>query len=149
MMIDSLHNSDKYSVLHPLFSSAFNFIHENDLMALPEGTIQIEEGLKLVVSQKTGKTVEESLKKFECHNENIDIQVCVKGEETIAWRPRETCILPKSEYDATKDVLFFEDQPDIFFNLKDTQFVIFYPDDVHAPMIGEGEIRKMVFKVKI
>jgi beta-galactosidase beta subunit len=35
------------------------------------------------------------------------------------------------------------------FQLTDGQFVIFYPGDVHAPMIGEGEIKKLVFKVKI
>ncbi|HQZ25814.1 MAG TPA: hypothetical protein PLD18_10990 [Flavobacterium sp.] len=26
---------------------------------------------------------------------------------------------------------------------------MFYPEDVHAPMIGDGEIKKLVFKVKI
>lgn len=149
MIIDSLHNAEKYSGLHPLFAKAFQFLRENDLMTLPDGTIQIEDGLKVIISQKSGKTAEESLKKFECHNSNIDIQVCVKGAETIGWKPRETCVSPKGEYDPAKDVLFFEDGPDLFFSLKDSQFVIFYPDDVHAPMIGEDEIRKLVFKVKI
>lgn len=118
-------------------------------MNLEDGTIQIEDGLKAIVSRKNGKTAEESLKKFECHNSNIDIQVCLKGNETIGWKPREICTIPDGEYDTAKDVQFFSDQPDMFFNLKDSQFVIFYPDDVHAPMIGEGEIRKLVFKVKI
>ncbi len=149
MIIDSLHNAATYHALHPLFSKAFQFLEENDLMNLPDSSIQIEEGLKVIVSQKNGKIAEESLKKFECHNSNIDIQVCVKGTETIGWKPRETCKNPNGEYDSVKDVQFFSDQPDMFFNLTDSQFVIFYPGDVHAPMIGEGEIRKLVFKVKI
>jgi biofilm protein TabA len=37
----------------------------------------------------------------------------------------------------------------MYFQLTDGQFGIFYPEDVHAPMIGEGEIKKLVFKVKI
>jgi YhcH/YjgK/YiaL family protein len=37
----------------------------------------------------------------------------------------------------------------MFFQLKDGQFAIFFPEDVHAPMIAEGEVKKMVIKVKI
>jgi beta-galactosidase beta subunit len=33
--------------------------------------------------------------------------------------------------------------------LANSQFAIFFPEDVHAPMIGEDEIKKMVIKVKI
>ena len=34
----------------------------------------------------------------------------------------------------------------MYFQLTDNQFGIFYPEDVHAPMIGEGEIKKVVIK---
>ena len=87
--------------------------------------------------------------KFECHDKNIDIQVCVKGLETIAWKPREKCVTPSGDYNPDKDVRFFNDTPDMDFQLTDNQFAIFFPEDVHAPMIGEGEIKKLVFKVKI
>ena len=149
MIIDSLQNAEQYFGIHPLFSRAFQFLKENDLMSLPDGTIQIEDGLKAIVSQKQGKTQEESLQKFECHNANIDIQVCVKGTETIGWKPRENCHSPKSEFDEVKDVVFYNDTPDMYFQLTDNQFVILFPNDVHAPMIGDDEIRKIVFKVKI
>jgi len=34
--------------------------------------------------------------------------------------------------------------------LTDNQFAIFFPEDVHAPMIGgDAEIKKLVIKVKI
>jgi biofilm protein TabA len=67
----------------------------------------------------------------------------------MGWKPRSTCIAPRGEYNAEKDVLFYDDKPDMFFRLTDNQFVIFYPEDVHAPMIGEGMIKKLVIKVKI
>ena len=44
---------------------------------------------------------------------------------------------------------FYSDAPGMYFQLTDNQFAIFFPEDVHAPMIGEGEIKKMVIKVKI
>jgi biofilm protein TabA len=45
--------------------------------------------------------------------------------------------------------VFYNDAPDMYFELTDKQFAIFFPEDVHAPMIGESEIKKMVIKVKI
>ena len=149
MIIDIINNSSKYFGLHPLFSKAFDFINQNDVANLPDGVIEITEGLKVIVNTANGKTAEASLAKFECHDKNIDIQVCVKGVETIAWKPREKCVAPNGEYNPEKDVRFFSDAPDMSFQLTDGQFAIFYPEDVHAPMIGDGEIKKLVFKVKI
>lgn len=149
MIVDTLNNASKYTGLHPLFAKAFAFLNENDIASLEDGTIEITDGLKVIVSNKKGKTKEESLAKFECHNQNIDIQFCAKGVETIAWKPREKCVTPNGEYSTEKDVLFFNDEPDMFFQLTDNQFVIFYPEDVHAPMIGDDVIKKLVFKVKI
>jgi len=149
MIIDTLANASKYTSLHPLFAKAFEYINQNDIANLPDGVSEISEGLKLIVATGNGKTVEASLAKFECHDKNIDIQVCVKGLETIAWKPREKCVVPNGEYNPEKDVRFFSDAPDMSFQLTDGQFAIFYPEDVHAPMIGDGEIKKLVFKVKI
>ncbi|MFC6268438.1 YhcH/YjgK/YiaL family protein [Frigoriflavimonas asaccharolytica] len=149
MIIDSIQNADKYISLHPLFATAFNFLQGKDLQNLEDGKHEIAEGLKLIVSNGNGKTTETSLEKFECHQQNIDIQVCVNGTETIGWKPKEKCTNPKEDYNSEKDVQFFKDSPDMFFQLTDGQFVIFYPEDVHAPMIGEGAIKKLVFKVKI
>jgi biofilm protein TabA len=149
MVIDTVANAKKYYSLHPLFAKAFEYVAKTDIANLPEGVSEIMDGLKLIVSNGNGKTKETSLEKFECHDKNIDIQLCVKGLETIAWKPREKCVVPNGDYNPEKDVRFFNDKPDMFFQLTDGQFGIFYPEDVHAPMIGEGTIKKLVFKVKI
>lgn len=149
MVVDTLNNASKYNSLHPLFATAFDFLKGKDLQNLEDGKHDIAEGLKLIVSNGNGKTTATSLEKFECHDLNIDIQICVNGLETIAWKPREKCNIPNGDYNTEKDVRFFSDEPDMFFQLTNNQFVIFYPEDVHAPMIGEGTIKKLVFKVKI
>jgi YhcH/YjgK/YiaL family protein len=149
MIIDTLANASKYTSLNPLFAQAFDYIKKQDLANLPVGVSEIGEGLKMIVSVGNGKTQVVSLEKFECHDKNIDIQICVSGLETIGWKPREKCVLPNGDYNPEKDVRFFNDSPDMYFQLTDNQFGIFYPEDVHAPMIGEGEIRKIVIKVKI
>ncbi len=149
MIIDSLENISKYSGIHPLFAQAFEYINKTDLHAIEVGKYDIAEGLKAIVSNKTGMTAEESSAKFECHNKNIDIQICIHGHETLGWKPRASCLSERDPYNDEKDVLFYTDKPDMFFQLTNNQFAIFFPEDVHAPMIGEGEIKKMVIKVKI
>jgi YhcH/YjgK/YiaL family protein len=151
MIVDHLANAGKYAALHPLFAKAFEYIASVDLASLEVGKFDIAEGLKGIVSDKNGVTAEESTAKFECHNNNIDIQLCIRGKETIGWKPRNTCTTQKGEYNPEKDVVFYNDAPDMYFQVTDNQFAIFYPEDVHAPMIAVNDqpIKKLVIKVKI
>jgi biofilm protein TabA len=148
MIIDTLQNASKYFSVHPLFEKAFAYINETDIANMEDGKFEIAEGLKAIFSNAQGKTKETSLAKFECHNSNIDIQLCINGVETIGWKPREHCVSPNGEFNIEKDVQFFNDAPDMFFQLTNGQFAIFFPEDVHAPMIGDGEIKKLVIKVR-
>ena len=149
MIIDTLQNAAKYSSVHPLFAKAFEYIASVDLAAIEPGTYEVQEGIKAIVSDKPGKSREESLQKFECHRQNIDIQLCISGKEEIGWKPIQRCENDNGGYSDEKDVQFFSDQPDTYFTLTEGQFVILFPEDVHAPMIGEGNIKKMVIKVRI
>lgn len=149
MIIDSLENASTYFALHPLFEKAFEYIQSQNLDTIEVGKYDIVDGLKAIVSNKEGMSVDESFAKFECHNRNIDIQLCIKGQEQMGWKPRKDCQSQKGEYNDEKDVAFYNDAPDMFFQLTDGQFAIFFPDDVHAPMIGQGPIKKMVIKVAI
>ncbi|RYY40142.1 MAG: DUF386 domain-containing protein [Chitinophagaceae bacterium] len=148
MIIDSLENSDKYTSLHPRFAQAFGYIKGLSLNGLDVGKTAIDgSDLHAAVSSKEGMAKEDA--KFEAHNHYIDIQVCPEGSEQMGWKPRSKCVRPIGEYNTEKDVTFFSDKPDMYFTLSAGQFAIFYPEDVHAPMIGEGTIKKLVLKVKI
>ena len=149
MIIDTLSNSESYYSLHKSFKTAFEYLNDTDLAVLENGVIEVTDGVKVIVSEDSGKTVESTLKTFECHNKNIDIQVCIRGHETMGWKPRKDCSQVEVPYNDEKDYMFFSDKPDTYFSLKSSQFVIFFPDDVHAPMIGNGLIKKLVVKVRI
>lgn len=149
MIVDTVSNAHKYFCVHPLFAKAFEFINQTDLDNAPDGKSDISEGLKAIFSNKPGVTAEASVAKFECHNEHIDIQLCIKGTETIGWKPREKCVTENGGYYPDKDVQLYNEQPDMYFQLTGGQFAIFFPEDVHAPMIGDGEIKKLVIKVKM
>ena len=148
MIIDSLANAGKYTHLHKQFAKAFEYINSLDLAGIEVGKYPINgDELHASVSNKDGVKAEDA--KFEAHNNYIDIQVCPVGTEQLGWKPRNTCTQPIGEYNTEKDVIFYNDKPDMYFRLQAGQFAIFFPEDVHAPMIGEGPIKKLVLKVKI
>src|ERR1700712_138672 len=148
MIIDTLANSDQYIALHPGFKAAFDHLASIDINALEVGKYDVD-GVKYAVMAKDGATKEAAGEKFECHDKNIDIQVLISGVESMGWKPRNDCSSPKADYNAEKDVTFYNDAAEMYFTLHAGEFVIFYPNDVHAPMIGDGFIKKLVVKVPI
>jgi len=150
MIIDILSNAEKYFCIHPLFAKAFEYIRALNINTIEDGNYEIHgDELRAIASNKPGKTIDESLTKFECHNKHIDIQLCINGKEQIGWKPRNTSTQKTGEYNLDNDVTFYTDTPDMYFQLTNKQFAIFFPEDVHVPMIGDGEIKKLVIKVKI
>jgi biofilm protein TabA len=150
MIIDTIENASKYFSAHPLFAKAFEYIQKTDLNNIEMGKYEIDgDNLKAIFSSKKGMTAAESVARFECHDKHIDIQLCIKGIEQIGWKPREKCVTQNGGYNPDKDVQLYHEQPDMYFQITDGQFAIFFPEDVHAPMIGDAEIKKLVIKVKI
>ena len=148
MIIDSLSNAEKYFGLHRNFPRAFQFIRQTDLASVQAGKYPIDgDELHASVSLKDGYKSSDA--KFEAHNKYIDIQVCPAGAEKMGWTSRKNCNDPRTPYDSEKDVIFFNDKPATYFELHEGEFAIFFPDDVHAPMIGDGPIKKLVVKVKL
>src|SRR3954470_1533480 len=148
MILDSLSNVERYLGLHKNFRKAIEYLKSQDLESIAPGKYPVDgENIHASVSLKDGGKAADA--KFEAHNNYIDIQYCISGTEQMGWKPRENCSEPKGEYNPEKDVIFYNDKPDTYFQLVGGQFAIFYPEDVHAPMIGDGPIKKLVIKVKL
>ena len=99
------------------------------------------------VTNGQGKQPEEAL--LEAHDSYIDIQLLMTGDETMGWKDRSTCNDETADVRPDNDIIFFDDVPDIYFTLEPRHIAIFFPHDAHAPMIGEGQIKKVVVKVKL
>ena len=148
MIIDDYVQLRKYVSVHPRFVAAFDALEKIDFENLQPGKCEVDgTNIFYMAVDENGVSIMESTAGFECHNKYIDIQLCLGGVEMVGWKSRNTCLEPRGEYDAEKDVLFYEDAPDMFFKLHTAQFGIYFPEDVHAPMIGEGKIKKIVMKV--
>ena len=55
---------------------------------------------------------------------------------------------PLGTFDTQKDIQFFDDEPQTYYTLRPGQFTMLLPEDGHAPMVGEGHIRKIIVKVR-
>jgi YhcH/YjgK/YiaL family protein len=146
MILDSLTNTEAAEKLHPLFKKAFDYIKTNDFKAMAPCKIELDgEKLFLMVAEITGKTKEEA--KMETHKKYIDIQIPIVGVETMGWLAGNQCNNAVDAYNPQKDITFFTDKPSTYIKVNNGEFTIFFPEDGHAPAIGEGYIKKVIVKV--
>lgn len=146
MILDSILSIEKYYVLPPRFKEALNLITSNTKKMEP-GRYDVDgDDLYVVIASDTLKKEEEAY--LEAHDRYIDIQVVLEGYERYGWKTRSACGDIKTSYDKEKDLVFYYDKPTTYFELRADEFAVFFPEDAHAPMIGEGVITKAVIKVK-
>ena len=147
MILARLEQADRYLALHPDFRAALAFLRGGALDDLPQGRIDVAGTMYAVVSRPSLRQRSEAL--LEAHREYIDIHYLIAGVEELGWRARTRCQEPNGQYDAEKDVELFGDAPDDYFTVRPGEFVVFFPDDAHAPLIGSGEVHKIVIKVPV
>lgn len=148
MILDTLSRSDRYLGMHPLFPRAFAFLRGTDLMALEPGKHDVQgEQLFAIVEACDGRTRAEA--KLECHRRYIDIQLVLDGVDEMGWRPLAECVDAATDYDATRDIRFFNDAPASWIATPPGAFCLFFPDDAHAPLVSAGRIRKVVLKIAL
>jgi len=147
MIIDKLENLKNYASLNPLFPKVVEFLQQNDLNALEPGKHEIEgKDLFVNIQMAKGRTPAEAV--IETHNKMIDIQIPLSDIETFGYTQRDQ--LPEAEYNAEKDISKIPDLPaDSYITCTPGMFVIFFPQDGHAPCIaGVPELKKAIFKIK-
>ena len=128
MIVSNLQNSQRIEGLHPLFKSLFDYVKTHDLLHADLGRIEVD-GDHLFINNVNPECVTSDQQVLELHHDYIDVHILLEGEEMIGWKAledlqNETSLLPG-------------------------QFVIVYPEDPHAPVIGSGKIRKLIAKVKL
>lgn len=148
MILGNLNNVEQYKKISPLFKEAFEYLETLDLDNLEIGKTEIKgKDLFINITNTTLKTKENA--KVEIHNLYADIQIPISKSETYGWIDRSKLQTEKDVFNVEKDIQFFEDKATTFVSIQPQDFVIFFPEDGHAPGIGEGEILKIVVKIKV
>lgn len=148
MILDSLKNLGSYEALSPNFAKAIEFILKSDLSALPLGRNEICGDLVYAnVMEAQPKSKEEA--RLEIHRRYIDIQIPISGNELMGYTPLAE--LPAPDYVESDDAALYPAgiAARDYFNVKNDQFVIFFPQDGHAPAITPVALKKVVVKVAL
>jgi len=148
MIFDTLANADRYASLHSLFPRAFEYLRTTDLNALAQGRHCIE-GERLIAIAATAAGRDRRAAPLECHRNYIDIQFVLEGQDEMGWKATGDCHEPIGDYSSEKDIQFFHDAPASWIATPPGAFCIFFPQDAHAPLVSEGEIRKIILKIMV
>ncbi len=148
MVLDTFESADRYAALHRAFASAFRYLGETDLEALPSGRTDIDgDEMFVILDRQDGRGREGA--RLEAHRRYIDIQYTIRGEEEIGWTSLSACASPAGPFDEAKDIVFFDDAPSCWLRVPHGTFAIFFPEDAHAPLAGTGALVKAIVKVAV
>lgn len=148
MIFDHIDQADRYAELHPLFARAIAFLRATDLAALPPGRIELD-GDRLYISVDHIPGRGRTGARLESHRKYIDIQVTVAGSEEIGWQRTASCREITEHFKPDNDIQFYGDEPCAWIALPPRHFVIFWPEDAHAPLAGKGDLRKVIVKIAV
>lgn len=148
MILDSLKNLKNYEGLHPNFAKAMDFLLNSDLKNLPLGRNEIcgDEVFANVMEAKPRSKEEVPV---EVHRKYIDIQVPISGDEVMGYTPLEQ--LPAGNYSEADDVTLYSVGmlAASYFEVKNTMFTIFFPQDGHAPAVTPVPVKKVIVKIAV
>lgn len=148
MIIGKLADTASVERLHPLFREAFEWLRAHAASAHAAGVspVTLKPGtLWANVETPTMKPRTEQV--LELHRKYIDIHVPVDQAEVIGYLPASQLKHERDAYDEHRDIAFYTDVPIAHFTISPGEFAIFTPEDAHAPIIGEGVLKKICVKV--
>lgn len=148
MIISNLQNSSRVESLHPLFKKLFDYVKTHDLLHTECGRIELD-GDNLFINNSNPTCVTSDQQVLEVHRDYIDVHILLEGQETVGWKALEDLTQETKAYEKEGDCALYADRPTTYVTLQPGQFLIVYPEDPHAPIIGEGKIRKLIGKVKV
>lgn len=149
MIVDDLKNFEKYINLNKKFEIISNFLKNNDLKNMKQGSYEIN-GRDIYVNIDEYKTKDMTASVPEAHRNYLDIQIVINGHEKIGYANLATATTV-TPYDENRDIEFLSAKCE-YIKAFDGRFFIFFPQDLHHPCITDGEqsdIKKAVFKVKL
>jgi len=148
MIVDSLQNSKYIESLHPLFKRAFDYLKETDFSQVEDGRVETDDPrLSFSITTCRGRDPQDAV--LESHERHIDILTPIVGVESVGWKAGDELMLISRPYDAEKDSTLYLDFPTTYTKLYPGHFAVYFPEDGHAPGIGQGSIRKVVAKIAV
>lgn len=132
------------------WDQTFAFLKTHDLKNMPLGKQELD-GDSLFVNVEEYITKDKSETRYESHKKYIDIQYIIEGEEVIGLTTPDNLEVTEP-YTEEKDIAFYSFDGGEYVKATPENFVIFFPEDAHRPLIKAEEnskAKKIVVKVML
>lgn len=149
MILGKVCDTQHYEHLHPLFHKLFKFVRENDLSKFSTQRIVLDgDDLYINMAEPELKSAEEQ--KLEIHREYIDVHFPLIGDEVCGLTHiSDLSVESDAPFDEEADYALYSEKARTYFTAHPGDFYIVFPEDAHAPIIGEGKIKKAIAKVRV
>ncbi len=148
MIIAKTCDAHRYEALHPLLKPLFDYVASHDLLHAPAGRITLQ-GDDLFINVNDSTLVSRQEQKLEVHRRYMDVHLPLSGPEEIGWRHLSTLGESEAPFDEDNDFALYRAESEKWFTLCPGEFCIVFPEDAHAPIVGQGKVRKLVAKVRL
>lgn len=146
MILANPADSPRYEALHPLFKQVFDYIKANDLSKVPAGRIELDTD-KLFINVVDTELISPNSAKLEAHRKYIDIHVPITQAELIGCAHISEVGESEAPFDEEGDFALYTYPRPLWLLVKPGEFLVVYPEDTHAPLVGKGAQRKLIVKV--
>ena len=149
MILAHLNDSDRYASLHPLFKQLFDYVKAHDFTHVPAERIVLDgDRLFINVADVTLKSPEEQV--LEVHRRYIDVHFPLSREEIMGWSSLSVLATESMQpFNEDDDFAVYAERAQSYLTIHPGEFAIGWPEDAHAPIIGQGALRKLIAKVCI
>lgn len=149
MVIGKIADAERYYSLHPLFRELFRFVRQNNLANFATERIVLD-GDDLYINMAEPELKKAEDQKLEVHREYIDVHFPLTGAETCGITHISDLTVESDEpFNETDDYAVYSEKARTYFTVHPGDFYIVFPEDAHAPIIGEGKIKKAIAKVRL
>ena len=149
MIFNSLLRSERTERLHPLFKQLFDYVRTHDLSQVPAGRIVLQ-GDDLYINVDDASLRSREAQKLEVHRRYIDVHFPLDGVEEVGWRSLDSLTCEsEAPFDEARDFALYAAPATTYFTVRPGEFYVMFPEDAHAPIIGQGTLRKAIAKVRI
>lgn len=147
MIIANISDHPRYEALHPLFKPLFDYVTAHDFSQTPTGRITLKDD-DLFINVNESPMIAQANQRLEVHRKYIDIHFPLTCAEGFGWRHLSTLKESDAPFDTDHDFAFYTAPSHKWFTLCPGEFCIVFPEDAHAPIVGNGTIRKLVAKIR-
>lgn len=149
MILGKVCDTLRIEELHPYFRTLFKFVRENDLSKFANQRIVLNgDDLFINMAEPELKKAEEQ--KLEVHREYIDVHFPLTGDEICGVTHISDLTVESDEpFNDEEDYALYSEPARTYFTVHPGDFYIVFPEDAHAPIIGEGKIKKAIAKIRL